>query len=277
MVGYLYEPGLLMTRDGGHSWKRLMGRQVEALAVVGDRVYRVAFRHAGCPGPCQPSLQRAPLGSTRWRTLIATLATPGRSGSAQIVGTGRALLVALYGSQAGPVSAQASVYRSRDAGASWQQRKDPCAGRGPRRAGEEDLIALAAGASGLFAGLCTPHSGEPHAFVVTSDDAGVTWRTAGRLPPVAFPGLLAASGRGTLAVSTGPTGGSGRFTARLLISTDAGRSWRLVAADAQRLGPLGVPAWLGFQTPALGRWLSDPFHVWATRDGGRRWLRRVLP
>ena len=40
----------------------------------------------------------------------------------------------------------------------------------------------------------------------------------------------------TLAVATGPTGGSGPLTARLLISTDGGEEWTTAATDSQELG-----------------------------------------
>jgi photosystem II stability/assembly factor-like uncharacterized protein len=275
-IGYLYGPALLMTTDGGRSWRAQPGLQVETLSVLGRNVYRVAYQHAGCPGPCRPVLQESRIGSTDWRTLIGKLTTPGRSGSAQIVGSGATVLLASYGSQAGPVSAQAVVYRSSNAGTSWEQRSDPCSGRGPKRAGEEDLIALAAAPQGTLAGLCTPHIGTPSAFVVTSTDGGATWTVAGVLPPVQYPALLAAASNSTLAVSTGPTGGSGHFTARLLISTDAGRSWHEAATEPQQLGPAGAPAWLGFQTPMIGRWIGDPTGIWATHDGGARWTRTAL-
>lgn len=275
-VGYLYEPGLMMTRDAGRNWHAQPGRLVETLSIEGSRVYRVAYQHTGCPGPCEPALQASPIGSTRWRTLIGTLATPGRSGSAQIVGSGSTVLLALYGSQAGPVSAQAVVYRSGDAGVSWEQRRDPCSGRGPRRAGEEDLVALASAAGGFFAGLCTPHAGVASAFLVTSTNAGATWQSAGPLPPVQYPRLLAAASNSTLAVSTGPTGGSGQFTARLLITTDAGHNWHKAASDPQQLTQAGAPAWLDFQTPTTGRWIADPYGVWTTRDSGADWARIAL-
>jgi len=96
------------------------------------------------PGPCRPALQRAAIGSSAWAPPIGQLAAPGRSGAAQIVASGPTLLLALFGSQAGPVSAQAVVYRSAGSGGTWQQRTDPCSGRGTGgRSEEEDLTDLA--------------------------------------------------------------------------------------------------------------------------------------
>lgn len=274
-TGYLYGPALLMSGDGGRSWHTQPGPQVEALSVSGGSAYRVAYQHTGCPGPCQPVLQAAPIGSSSWRTVLSKLATPDRSGAAQIVSSGSALLVATYGSQAGPVSAHALMYRSSNAGVSWQQRGDPCSGQGPYGTREEDLIALTAAPGGFFAGLCTPHEGTG-AFVITSTDVGASWQTAGALPPVQLPALIAAASSTTLAVSTGPTGGAGRFTARLLVSTDAGRHWHLAATDSQHLTQAGAPAWLGFQSSTIGRWIADPHGIWTTRDAGAHWTRAAI-
>ena len=117
-VGYLYGPALLMTTDGGRSWQVQPDPQVETLTLADGDVYRVAYDHGGCPGPCQPSLQEAAIGSTAWHTLIGQLTSPARNDTAQIVASGSTLLVAMYGSQAGPTSAQAIIYRSTDGGAS---------------------------------------------------------------------------------------------------------------------------------------------------------------
>ncbi len=275
-VGYLYGPALLMTTNGGRTWQAQPGLQVETLTVAHGNVYRVAYDHSGCPGPCQPTLQEAAIGSTTWHTLIGQLAYPDRSGAAQIVASGSTLLVALYGSQAGPVSAQAIGYRSTDAGASWQRTTDPCSGRGTGGKGEEeDLTDLAAAPGGFFAGLCSPHTGSG-TFVVTSTDAGGSWRTAGALPNVQALALLAAASPTTLAVSTGATSGAGAFIARLLVSTDAGEHWTTAATDTQQLTQESIPAWLGFETWHVGRWISDPHSVWTTLDGGLHWTRTAF-
>ena len=275
-VGYLYGPALLMTRDGGRTWRAQPGLQVETLTIVGSQAYRVGYDHGGCPGPCQPTLQRAAVGSFAWRPLIGQLAYPDRSDAAQIVSSGSTLLLAMFGSQAGPLF-QAVVYRSADGGATWQQRTDPCSGRGAGgKSEEEDLTGLAGAPGGFFAGLCSPHTGSG-TFVVTSSDSGGSWQAAGALPGVQALALLAAASQTTLAVSTGATGGSGAFTARLLVTTDAGRHWTTAAAEAQQVLQAGVPAWLGFVTSQIGWWASAPHSIWSTRDGGFHWTRTRFP
>jgi photosystem II stability/assembly factor-like uncharacterized protein len=269
-VGYLFGSALLMTTDGGLSWNSQPGPSVEALTVADGEVFRVAYNHTGCPGPCNPTLQEAQIGSTTWRTLVGQLAQPGRNSSAQIVASGSALLLALYGSQAGPTSAQASVYRSTDVGSSWQLRTDPCSGLGPAGV-EEDLIYLANATGGFFAGLCTPHVGTG-GFVVTSSDGGGSWQRAGSLPTAEPPlALLAAASPSTFALSSSATSGAGPFTAQLFVSTDAGRHWTLATSDAQQVTSLGVSSWLGFETAQVGRWIGDPHSIWTTNDGGEHW------
>lgn len=270
-IGYLYGPALLLTTDGGRTWHPEPGPSVETLTVAGGQVYRVAYDSSGCPGPCQPTLQAAVAGSTTWRTLIGQLAEPGRSNTAQIVASGSSLLVAMYGSEAGPVSAQAIVYRSADDGATWQQRTDPCTGRGAGGQ-EEDLIDLAAAPGGFFAGLCSPHSGTA-AFAVTSGDGGESWRQLGALPGIPALDLLAAASPATLAVSTGVMYGGGGYTARLLVTTDGGQHWSAAASDTQRLSQGVTPAWLGFGTSRAGWWIGDPHSIWTTGDGGAHWTQ----
>jgi photosystem II stability/assembly factor-like uncharacterized protein len=88
--------------------------------------------------------------------------------------------------------------------------------------------------------------------------------------------LLAAATPSTLAVATGATGGSGAFTAQLLVSTDAGTRWTTVATDTQQLTQATIPAWLGFETSQVGRWISGPHRIWTTHDGGLHWVQTAF-
>lgn len=280
-VGYLYGPALLMTTDAGRTWQVEPGLSVETLTVAGGRVYRVAFDHSGCPGPCDPTLQDAAIGSGVWHTLIQPLAQPGQSGNAQIVASGAALLLASYGNPAAGVgSAQAVLYRSDDGGVSWQREDDPC-GRSDTAgtAQEEDLRSLAAASGRFFAGLCNPrfvNGSSVNGSLVTSADGGASWQVAGPLPNVAN-GLVAAASPTRLAVATGPVGGIGAFTAHLFVSTDAGKHWTSAATDNLQLAWRQMPAWLAFQTTRDGAWLSGSHTIWTTHDGGQQWTQTAFP
>jgi hypothetical protein len=81
-VGYLWGPALLMTTNGGLTWQVQAAPLTETLTVADGEVYRVAFGYSGCPGPCQPSVQEALVGSPRWHTLTGNIAPTGQSSAA---------------------------------------------------------------------------------------------------------------------------------------------------------------------------------------------------
>lgn len=153
---------------------------------------------------------------------------------------------------------------------------DPCSGLGPSGKGqEEDLIDLAAAPQGHFAGLCSPHSGFA-TFVVSSANDGQSWNIAGILPKTQDLTQIAMVSPSVIVVSTGSTGGSGTFTARLLVSTDVGQNWTTAATDTQQITQMGIPAWLGVETSLVGRWISGPHSIWRTNDGGLHWTKTAF-
>ncbi len=277
-IGYLYGPALLMTTDGGLTWHAQPGLQTGTLTIAGGQVYRGAFTSIGCPGPCQPSMQEAPVGSADWRTIIAQITEPDRGSFGQIAVSGADVLIDMVGSLAGPLPASAIVYRSTDGGATWaRQAADPCTGLGPGDSTEEDdLIGLAAAPSGFFVGLCYRRE-STNAFVITSADAGATWQATAAAPPGQALGLVTVTSPDTIAVATEATGGNGTWTSRLLVTTDGGRHWDVAATDVQGFGGAGnAPAWIGFETPLSGQWLGDAHGIWHTDDGGLQWTRTAF-
>jgi len=75
--------------------------------------------------------------------------------------------------------------------------------------------------------------------------------------------------------------GNGSSTARLLVTTDGGKSWVTAATDTQNLSgtnPItgSAPAWVDFETPLVGQWLGDAHGIWNTTDGGLRWTRTAF-
>ena len=207
--------------------------------------------------------------------LVGQLTEPDRSGSAQVAISGPDVFLALYGSLAGPLPATATVYRSADDGSSWQRADDPCTGFGPSGPGQEDdLTGLTAAPDGFVTGLCTVRT-SLRTFVITSADAGVTWQaTPATPPPAQWDTLVAAASPDTIALASGPTGGNGKITATLLVTTDGGRQWVSAATDPQDLGGgANVPAAVSFETPLAGQWLGDARSIWTTADGGLHWSR----
>jgi photosystem II stability/assembly factor-like uncharacterized protein len=222
-----------------------------------------------------PSLESAGLSDLSWQTQIRTLDAPDRNDAATIVGFGSNVLIALYGSQAGPVSAQATVYRSTDGGQSWQRQQDPCLEFQANPKHEEDLVDIAVAPAGLAAGLCTPHV-EGQTFAVTSEDAGGSWRRDADLPAKSL-SLIAPASSTTLAVSTTATTGDGPFSAQLFTSSDSGQRWGRAAIEEQQVTQDGVPAWIGFQSQDSGVWISGPHQFWTTDSSGHGWVKRDFP
>jgi photosystem II stability/assembly factor-like uncharacterized protein len=274
-VGFLYAPSLLETTDGGRTWTTVSGPSTETLTVTGGNVYRLAYTKSGCPGPCYPVLQRSPVTGLRWQTVLPHVTQPLRNNTATIVGSGTSVLVAEFGDIAGGVSATATIYRSLDAGRTWQLRNDPCARYRPKKGGERALVAVGSSAGGVVAGLCLDQSNpEKGGFTVVSTDDGGSWRRGNDLPGGGWEQIAAPSSH-VLIVATSATTSGGVFRARLVRSTDSGLHWNSAVSETQTLhGP--SPAWLGFQTPTTGEWISGRHTLWTTTTGGATWVERRI-
>ncbi len=271
-VGYLVGPALWLTTDGGRSWQRVRGPYTETLGVVGTSVDRVAYHQVGCPGPCAPTLQVAALGSRRWRTVDRRLLPPDRSSTAQIVATRGASVLALFGSQAGPVSAHAAVVVI--GRGTWRNTTDPCARYDAATRREQDLVSLAADARTVV-GLCTPHDQSGGAFVVASRDGARTWVRSTEVAGRGVFGAVAVASPTTMVVATPLTFvGSSEYRARLVASFDAGRRWRVVVTIMTSVGTdPQIPSAVGFSSARDGWWLAGPHALELTRDGGHTWMR----
>jgi photosystem II stability/assembly factor-like uncharacterized protein len=277
-VGYLFGPALYQTGDGGRTWRRVPSRPVEALEPSAGAVIRVVYDHGGCPGPCTRTVQETTAGSATWRTLLRIPFASAAGGvTAQVIWPGSPVIyVPVYGNLAAGYG-QAVIFRSTDGGSSWQRLSDPCFGAGQP---VHDAAALAAAPGGYLAVLCLSRTGTGSTFVRTSTDYGSSWS-----PPRTVPGgtrnhlnLVAAASPGRLVAATGGVSGSGPFTYRLAVSTDGGRRWSTAVTGTTQLMPQAPgTAFLGFEDPTTGRWISDARHIWTTHDGGLHWLQRAFP
>ena len=269
-IGYLYGPALFVTIDGGLTWHRQAGLMVQTMAIDGTRALRVSYTGVGCPGPCQSTLQAAPVGSDTWHTLVkpTNLSDVG----SQILSSGNDIFLALYGNLAQGAQ-PATIYRSLDGGNSWSTLADPCVAA----AHLSVLTQLAATNSGTLDGLCWSARSNTTLSIVSHSD-GSRWDAPQLIPGGAPFGLIAAAGPTTVAVATPDTGGSGPYTAELLVSTDSGHHWTTAAKRSYELHlNTIVPSWLGFETPEVGRWVWGSNEIWTTSNGGRSWVRSVLP
>lgn len=268
-IGYLYGPALLITTDGGLTWHRQAGPLVQTMAIDGNEVIRVSYNGVGCPGPCQFSLQAALVGSDTWRTLTNPSSPWGIN--SQILSSGSSIVLAIYGDTAQGAQ-PATIYRSMDGGKNWDKLSDPCAS-----AAHLYVLTRLAASGGTLDGLCDTPTSSPALFIMSPDD-GSHWDTPQPVPGAAQVGLIAAASPATVAVASPGVGGSGPVNAELLVSTDGGRHWTTAASIHYQLHPNApLPAWLGFQTPQVGRWVSSPNTIWTTTNGGHTWARSTFP
>ncbi len=275
-VGYAFvangQSAAYMTLNGGHSWQLMPGPPVADLKVLSGAIVAVRFDHSGCPGPCNWSIDTAPIGSANWRTVIAPPGNRVNHGDAVLVTQGPASIYAAFPSNPaqgiGPPDDQ--FLTSQDAGANWSQTGSPCRQGG---VAEGLTIAVAAAPDEVVGVLCLESPSQLAVYVRISTDGGLTFG-----PPRAVPGgsgfsQLAITSASTLFVGNAVIGGTGTYGYRLMGSFNGGLAWSTVASQTAALpGPGAAPGdFLGFEDASHGRWIGGASSLWTTRDGGRIW------
>lgn len=260
-TGYLYSsspPSFYLTADGGLTWVAQPG-PTHAIEVANGIALRVTSTAPDCVPGCSYQITRAPVGGDQW----TEVASPTAPGAVQLLRTGHRAFVALYGNQAGGVSAHAQLLTSTDDGTTWTTRPDPC---GTRQGVESDGSQMAVADDGSMTMLCSVRFGTGSTFVVTTTDGGATFGPQ-RPTPAQLSMSVAAASAGTLFVSA-----LDGATLHLYRTDDGGITWTVAATDpepvAQGLVPDGAA---GFQTSHYGWWLPGRGTVFATTDAGRTW------
>lgn len=251
-IGYAFGPSLLLTVDGGRSWRPVPGPPVAALEGDSRSVLRVTSPQDGCSGR-RSRLETSLPGSTRWylvqripsnQICPPSLYRQGRDG----------VVLVTYGNPAG-CCPNATLYTSSDRGRHLATRADPC--RHSNGDGFAASVALAP--AGVLAVLCEGRTSP--ASVQVSTDLG---RTFGLRRPVGHGeppcGLAAASAVRLLAVTA-----CGPHVTALEATQDGGRTW----GDGDEYGP-GVFVLVGFQDPLTAR-TAQGAEIHTTFDGGRTW------
>lgn len=263
LVGYAYDPSLLMTTDGGAQWRQLSAADVSSVEAADGTVVRVASGSPGCSGaPAQAQL--APTAGTAWRPLPAPALT--QMCPPVLYRQGQRLVLADYGNPAGGVRATAQIARSGNGGTTWASGPDSCGGSD----GYASSVALAP--PDVLVLLCQ------HQMVSSTGTYGPAWVrvsvnggasfgpdeqvVSGPAAPPA--GLLryqlAASSAGRLLVIE-----AGQQSSRALLTQNGGQSWSPALSLAT-----GSPVLVGYQDPLTAR-IAMGNQVWTTHNGGQTW------
>jgi hypothetical protein len=261
-IGYAYDySGLLMTVDGGRTWRRQPGMATFSLEGNRTDVLRVVYDCNGAP----EDVERSTPGSSRWTPAGAVSPAENASCPAHLLRDGRTRVVAVgYGNTAKP-EPRAWIGVSTDAGAHFTRVADPC----DAHAGYALGVAIAP--HGVVAAFCTSYRfddlGDTTAWLTVSTDDGGHWGRphawADALGPGTtqyFAGIAVASASRILVATTSPHVGHAS------VSQDGGATW----SDGAEIGLPYDEAVIGFQDPLTARVTSGET-VFTTRDGGRTW------
>jgi photosystem II stability/assembly factor-like uncharacterized protein len=266
-VGYLFGTTSWVTRDSAHTWQRIPGRHAVALAIDGRRTYRIAYHHTGCPGPCNPVVQRARTGSTRWLTVYRS-GPNGFPDGGQLSVSGRYVLATFPGNPAGGApNAQTTYLESRDAGRTWELRTDPCGGQLRH---EWDTVAVSIHGLDVSA-VCVRRQPGQRTAIVTSADGGRHF-TARRVTPFDAATTIAQADHHRLVVGSGAAGGQ-PATFRVAVTRDRGRHWRAVLTDRARAASNPITTLQCVMSSCA--YLENAHHVFVSLDGGRTWNDRA--
>jgi hypothetical protein len=270
--GFLFGPALLVSHDGGGSWRREVLPPVQALGVGAGYAFALTQRVA--QGGVR--LWRARIGHDRWSPLSLPNAAAARltisdSSVVQLAVEGKTLLVLRPGDMGPSPTHFGRLWASNDAGAHWLTRTVPC----ERGDGGAALITIALGHPGTwlidcFDDMQSSQAQNTQHHLYRTVNAGTSWI---RLPdPTRHnePDLLTDGGTGQIFLAT--VGGAGDT---LVGSLDNGHHWKLLTHDG---GSFFGWADLRFVTRKVGFVVGPthyaPEHLYRTDNAGRTW--RIL-
>lgn len=272
--GFLFGPGLLITHDGGRSWRR------QSLPPVLD--VGVGAGHAFALTQAKPhghvALWRMPVGHDRWSRLPLPAGAASRSSgnvySADLAVEGASVVLLRPGftgpSVARPRNMAGRIWASTDSGTSWRARAVPCTASD----GGAALLAIAHGHPSKWLVDCfdneqSSQEQNTQHHLYRSVDGGASWKRISDPTRHNMPALLAGNGAGDILLATDGIADT------LVGSLDGGRHWKLLLHSG---GSFFGWADLRFLTAKTGFVVGPthyaPEHLYRTDDGGRTW--RIL-
>jgi hypothetical protein len=264
LIGYAYDPLLLMTPDGGRTWTQIKSNAT-SLEAAGNTVVWVASKTAGCsrqrylvdwayrgstspqPPPPQPQQMSAVCPPVLYRQ------------------HNRLVLVG-YGNPSGGAHATAQIYQSASADGGWTKVPDACGKDG----GYASAVALAE--PDVLVLLCQQRLHESagtagRAWVLVSNYGGpfgtkefVPLRVGPPNDKINYQ-LAAASGNQLLVAETGAHG------TKLLLTQRGGLSWKTTLSPPGK----GTVILVGFEDQSTGT-VAQSNTVWTTNSGGLKWI-----
>jgi len=290
--GFVYDPGLVVTHDGGHTWTDT--RQPGTVLSVEALGYSVWMVETACPpGSTVPTCPMQLLESTDGgRTWSRSSNAPsgavdgynagGANGQTVLVRTGPSsayLVGAPANGATGPHNA-APMWFTSDNGAAWASRPIPCGG--PALS-----IVLSAAPDGTLLAVCAgqPSAGSQLKSAVRSTDGGRTWQVEFACLPM--PGNQSCENAplnfgylGGIDAVSGTTEFLYGARSSLLVSRNAGATWQVVQPPIGDTGDGSFGAI--FFNPSDGIVLAADdtsnganLLLFSTTDGGLHWTKRV--
>lgn len=209
-TGYLYDPGLYVTHDGGATWRDLTGHgHVRDVVVRDGAVWTLEF--GGCASmDCFPYVRRAGLGSDTFRRAFTDEDSPLGTRATLAVADGRTAYV--MDASHDFRGTRPTLLATTDGGRTWDRRVAPCRGALSREA------TVTGGTLWAFCGYEGGGGNQPHR-TAQSTDGGRTWTERASMDGMGYvTGLVAFTPRLAWRADDGLASG-------IKVTRDGGLTW----------------------------------------------------